>query len=57
MSELIELKTKLAGQEEFIRNILTELGEVYDLVGGLKEQAEKLKTDFQLLLKETANDK
>jgi len=50
-----KLEAKLEEQNTFIKNILLELGEAYDLVKSLKNQSDIIKRDFQLLLKEVNN--
>ncbi len=51
MNKVEDLENKLASQEVFIKNILTELSEVYDLVGQLKAQAGVLNIEFKNFLK------
>jgi len=51
MSEIESLKRQLAEKDLFIKNILKEMKEIYELVDGLKREADLVGTEFLEMMK------
>ncbi len=52
MNKIARLETKITEQDKFIKNILTELSDLYDLFDDLKKNTEALTINFLVLIKE-----
>ena len=52
MDNVVGLQKKLIEKDKFIKEILLEMREIYELFDGLKDHAEVIQIELKLLVKE-----
>lgn len=52
MDNVVSLQKKLIEKDKFIKEILLEMREIYELFDGLKDHAEVIQIELKLLVKE-----